>query len=425
MILSGRAALHGAVDRQQAGALIDLPEQAVPGQIHRFGAQCIQFIYKMDALFLSPLSPLLHALPEIPLRALGAQMSQITAGKAVHRAGEHTEQRHILPGIVHDFKECDRHGHLSLCEKISGAVTAPRDAVSIQRPGQVPHNRTGRAVQNGDILRLNHAEGVPVGDGEAAVQQSAHPAGHELRFRRIPAHLCLPLFPLQSGHIHYVELHPVIRVLRIRQPGIEPLVIGIVQLAERGGHNIFKNKVYTLQHRGPGAEIIGQDDLAGFAVLCILILLEPQVLAQEDGGVRQPETVDGLLDVAHLKEACPAAADGAKDGVLHLVGVLIFIHHDLRVALLPPLSQLVGSALLIGEQLQSQMLQIGKVHQISAALLPAVHLVKIRRQLQKLLHHRAHPLHIRQQIRAGIRKGVRQLGKALLALVPDGFYLLL
>ena len=71
------------------------------------------------------------------------------------------------------------------------------------------------------------------------------------------------------------------------------------------------------------------------------------------------------------------------------------------------------------------MLQIGKIYQISAALLPAVRLVKIRRQLQKLLHHRAHPLHIRQQIRAGIRKGVRQLGKALLALVPDGFYLLL
>ena len=146
MILSGRAALHGTVDRQQAGALIDLPEQAVPGQIHRFGAQCIQFIYKVNAFFLSPLSPRLHALPEIPLWALGTQMGQITAGKAVHRAGEHTEQRHILPGIVHNFKECDRHGHLSLREKISGAVAAPRNAVTVQCPGQVPHDRAGRAV---------------------------------------------------------------------------------------------------------------------------------------------------------------------------------------------------------------------------------------------------------------------------------------
>ncbi|MPM56196.1 hypothetical protein SDC9_102998 [bioreactor metagenome] len=72
------------------------------------------------------------------------------------------------------------------------------------------------------------------------------------------------------------------------------------------------------------------------------------ILAKKDGWVGQAEPVDGLLHVAHQEEIFSLPGERAENGVLHLVGILILIHHDFGVAPAPLVGKLGGLTLFIG-----------------------------------------------------------------------------
>ena len=54
------------------------------------------------------------------------------------------------------------------------------------------------------------------------------------------------------------------------------------------------------------------------------------VFLLENGGVSLAETIDGLLDIAY-HETVPAIGEKRGDQFLHIIGVLVFINHDLFI----------------------------------------------------------------------------------------------
>ena len=107
---------------------------------------------------------------------------------------------------------------------------------------------------------------------------------------------------------------------------------------------------------------------------------EGGVFPQEDGGICQPEPIDGLLHIAHGEQIFPLPGNCLKNVVLDLVGILILVHEDFPVAGGDLLPQLRGVAVLIRQQLQRQMLLIGEICRIQPQLFFSVALRKFRRQ---------------------------------------------
>ena len=100
--------------------------------------------------------------------------------------------------------------------------------------------------------------------------------------------------------------------------------------------------------------------------------LESGVFSQENGGVRQSEAVDGLLHVSHGEQILPFSGNRPKNVVLHLVGILIFVHQNLSVAGGDLSAQLRGLAVLFRQQREGQMLLIRKIRPVQPQLFRAV-----------------------------------------------------
>ena len=67
------SASHGPEDAQQAGAVVQLPQQLGGGQVRCQQTQAVQFFQKVHTGRVAGVRPVLDALVEIPLRAVGAQ----------------------------------------------------------------------------------------------------------------------------------------------------------------------------------------------------------------------------------------------------------------------------------------------------------------------------------------------------------------
>ena len=87
-----------------------------------------------------------------------------------------------------------------------------------------------------------------------------------------------------------------------------------------------------------------------------------------------------------------------EDGVLYPAHVLVFVHHDLRIALGELHGQRAGAAVLLREEPGGHVLQIRVVHQGGAALFFGKFPVKIQCQLQQSLHGRRGVRHLPQEL---------------------------
>ena len=105
------------------------------------------------------------------------------------------------------------------------------------------------------------------------------------------------------------------------------------QLQALALHAERKHIVCRCKHLAPGAEVIGEQDLARLRVLRLFIGSIAFVFLQENSGVCQSEAVNRLLHVADQEPVLSVFGHGLKDALLHLVGVLILIDQDLAVLL--------------------------------------------------------------------------------------------
>ena len=189
---------------------------------------------------------------------------------------------------------------------------------------------------------------------------------------------------------------------------MQRLVLPVLHIAHIRREDIGKDEVGRVQDLPPGAEILGEKDLALLSGRSLLVGEEPGILLQKDGGVCQAEAVDALLDVAHRENILPIPGHCPENGVLHFVGVLVLIHQDLLIPLghLPP--QLRGGAVLPHQQPQRQMLLVGEVRRVEPKLFCLISPGKLACQPQQSFHSGRHG----PQVLHGLFPAyVQQLGK--------------
>ena len=98
------AGVHDRKQPQQVGALIDMPYQLAAGAVAHAKAQLLQLLQKPPAGQISLLRRLRQRRVKItcPPRA---DHGQLVSGESIDRGAQHRDQRHILPGVVHNLQQ--------------------------------------------------------------------------------------------------------------------------------------------------------------------------------------------------------------------------------------------------------------------------------------------------------------------------------
>ena len=158
---------------------------------------------------------------------------------------------------------------------------------------------------------------------------------------------------------------------------MECLIQSIVHLSKFPRHQAAEKKIGTLQHLGTGTEILSEEDPSRFPVRRLVSRLKTPVLSQKYGGIGQPETIDGLLDIPHHKEFFPLLGHCLKNGVLDFIGILVLVDHYLCKTARYYFRQLRGLPCIIPQQLNSHMLQVREIQASPLTFQSGIYLVKI------------------------------------------------
>ena len=409
---TGPALGHGGKDGGQVGALVDVPQQLVAALLGGQGPQLPQEGQEGHAVRLLPLGPRLHRLIHAA-RAPGPQLGQTVRGEGEHRGAEDGQQGHVLPGVVHHLQQGDGHRDLGGAEELPPPFGAPGDARLVQGGGIPPQGGAGGAEQNHHVVGAQGA--VP--DGKPRGQQLLHPPGHQPGLHQVLVHLVLLVG--QLGQVHTAQLGGILGVgLQILPPVAQGLVLIVVQLSHGLGHDVAEDKIGTVQHLRARAEVGRQRDGAPLPFLRGLPGGKATVLVQEDGGVCQAEAVDGLLHISHQKQVVPLG-QGVKNGVLHSVGVLVLVHHDLHIPLAPLQGQGRGVPLPVGEEGGGEVLSVGKVDEAVAALEGHKGPVELRHHVQQGGHGGGNGPQVLHSLRSGDLEALFQLLQLLFAGLPQ------
>ena len=109
--------------------------------------------------------------------------------------------------------------------------------------------------------------------------------------------------------------------------GVEGFGITVVQFQGIPGHDLPENEIDGRQDGGIASEIAVQVDAMGGTVF---VRGKMKVLIHENGGVRLPEAVDALLEVAHHEPILSVGYEGGNQ-LLDPIGILVFVDHDFLV----------------------------------------------------------------------------------------------
>ena len=168
--------------------------------------------------------------------------------------------------------------------------------------------------------------------------------------------------------------------------GAQHFVLPIVQLSHFPGKNIAEDKVCRFQNLLARAEVAREQEL------CALVLVRRRkrrpgvVMLQKDARIGQAEAVDALFDVTYREKVFSFTRYRVKDPVLHLVGILILVHHDLAVARAHKRRKLRRLTVFPNEQADGLVLLIGEVSRIPPPLFLIVLSGKVRRQVDERKH---------------------------------------
>ena len=339
---------------------------------------------------------------KITVRGGGTELRQTVRREAEDGGAKNRDQRHVLAGVVDEGQEGRDRGDLHGAEKAGVLLEGAGDVPLRQGGGEGGGAAPRGAHEDDHVLGLAGAEGaVRIRDGEARVQKLPDAPGGETGLRRqLFYRVGVVRGLLLDGD--QVELRLAVRPGGIvGRAEVEGGVLVVPQLPHLRGENVFKEKVGGVQNLLAGAEVLREDDLPVLAVQGLCVGLEGRVLGQEDGGVRQTEAVDALLYVPYGEEVFARLGHRLEDGVLDLVGVLVFVHQDFGVSGGDLLPQLRGAAVRGDQKGQGQVLLIGEIGGVEPELLRPEGGGKGRRQIQQGQHGRGHGPEVLQGLLPG------------------------
>ena len=234
-------------------------------------------------------------------------------------------------GIVDDFKRRQQHLRLGRVKQALAPVALACNALLGQRFLIACRVFLQRAQKNDNVAHPDRAERTCVRDLHAVIQHLSDARGHEPR-------LHLPLFRALLVRVRLiefdaVELHLGCFRFRIGKPRAEFFRLAVPELQALALHAERKHVVCRCKHLAPGAEVIGEQNLARLCVLRLLVRYIAFIFLQEDARVRQPKAVNGLLHIADQEPVLSVFRHRLKNALLHLVGVLILVDQNLAVLL--------------------------------------------------------------------------------------------
>ena len=359
----------------------------------------------------------------VPVALEHPHHGQAVGGEAVHRGAQHGDKGHILPRVINKLQHGEGHGDLHRFEKRAALLCAAGDAPPRQRRGKGTETAAGRAHQNREILSATGTQRtIAVVDRESITEHLLDLPRHEVRLHGGAVEALL----LRVHHINKMELGgAVLRFGIVGSAEMKGFLLPIVHLAHGHGHDVFEDEVGGLQHLITRAEIAGQQNTTRLVTLCILRICKANILFKKNGRIGEAEAVNTLLHVANGEEILLLTGDGGEDAVLHLVGILILVHHDLAVAAGHLPGKLRRLTILTEKQFDGEMLLVGEVQCADTHLLILIGAAKRRRQIGEGHHGRCHGLEILQMLGGGNSKIGGKLLYIVLALLPKSLHLLL
>ena len=194
------------------------------------------------------------------------------------------------------------------------------------------------------------------------------------------------------------------------------------QPAHLGAHTGVEHVVHRVDNLRAGTEIMAQKNFSSLPRLRLPGGDVFFVLFQENARVGQTELVNGLLHVADHEAVLLLPGQGVENRVLHAVGVLILVHHDLPVT--PPDLPGSGGGLASGfsqEQIQGLMLQIPEIQHPAAAFCRGIIPVKLPYQRHQPPLGGGCLMQVGQHLSGIVGKAQQFLFQAVLAGRPGGF----
>ncbi len=378
---------HGAEYAQNIQPVVQQPHQPLHAQVL---CQRAQLPHQPQKRLAVRIPAGLHRVVKAARRVFAPDHRQPVRCKAHQRRAQHRDQRYVLPGVIQNLQQRVDHRHLHSGKEVLVLLRAAGNAPLCQRPGIVAQPGAGGAHQDHDILR-------PAGPQAACrlvryriplVQQTADPFCRESGLRQGAGQRRLLPAPVDRNPQQMELRLAAVPLRQIAGAEVQPLRLSIVDLPHFLGHNRAEDVVHRVQHRLAGAEVLAEQNLSRPPLPGVFHVGIGVVLVQENSRVRQAEAVDRLLYVPYGKEILSAAGNGVKYAVLHLVGVLVLVHHDLPVPPCHDSRQLCGRAVLPQQQMHREVLLIGKVRHIPPQLLLLVRRRKRAAQRQQRLHGR-------------------------------------
>ena len=198
------------------------------------------------------------------------------------------------------------------------------------------------------------------------------------------------LFLLPGGEIQNIQTHGSgpRRVIRRRN---QLLIPTIIQVSGFPTHQLPENKIHRVRYPHGAAEIPVQYNTGRILLRIPLVQRIGPAPAQKQLGHCLAEAIDALLDITDQKEVFRIARERPENHILGLIGVLIFVHHDLFETLrqlqslrrpLRPLSRILY------QQAQRPMLQIPEIRRLFLGLFLIQPRAVCTHNLEKLLHQR-------------------------------------
>ena len=355
---------HCAEDAGQVQRPVELRQKRIHRQLGRPGAPGAQLLQKVDR-FLIRLGVSLQASVQIALPPPGPGLGDLIGGKSQERACQGRVEGDVLVGIVDHLQQGDQLRNLRAGQQIALLVAGDGDAPLLQRPDIGRSDGAHRAQQDHDIPSLDPARTGGGGDISRLPQQALDALGD-------PGGLGIPLFRVLRlvviGKVDAVQLHRLLGRLLQNPAAAEGLGVVIIHIAHGLAHGVAANVIRRVQDLRPGAEILGEQNAAGLPRQSLCAVGPGAVFFQENRWVRQAEAIDGLLHVADEEYIFPFPRDGEEDAVLQAVGILVFVHHDLPVALGDLPGDRRGRAAGGTEQPPGLLLKVGEIQPFAATL---------------------------------------------------------
>ena len=350
---------------------------------------------------------------------LQTDVRHIIGGKAVNGAHEHRQQGDILHGVIHHPQKGQHQGHFCRRKKTSHRGCPRWDAALGHFLGIEGRHLIGTAQKHTEIPVLGRALGAVFGDQKAPLHHLPNHTGNVAAFQNGG----LLLFVAQRT-VQYIQPGRAAGLNRVNGPGGKALGAGILHIADFGGHNLPKYEVDGICYLLPGAEVFIQHHAGRMVLLFPVVGSELLPVPQENAGHGLPEAINALLYVAHHKAVLPVLGKSLEQQVLGLVGVLVFIHHNLVKAFGKGNRVLGGPEsplwVFLCQQADGPMLQIAKIGGFALQFLFVQPFGKSQNTFKQLFHQRGHADKVLPAILPGEDKAPRQLFQRLLGIVPGG-----